>query len=103
MAYNELTVDNIAQGIAELIRAEAWQEGGPSLGKELLVTGLVRCDDLRRVLEVKGELVIRIKGIPDQLVGIDDDAPLETDGIKRMKELARMAGARQAEAPLSVD
>src|ERR1019366_10828147 len=106
---NELTVENIGEGIKEFIRYQAQLPDGPDLGSEVLVVGLVKDDALRRVLEVKGEIVIRIKGVPEVLVGIDaningiEDLANYTPGMKRIKELARQCGARCTEAPLSVE
>ena len=82
---------------------------GPDLGSEVVVAGLVRDDDLRRVLEVKGEIVIRIKAVPEVLVGIDADPSASEDpanytaGFKQLQQLARACGAVHAESPLIID
>jgi hypothetical protein len=106
---NELTVDKLGEAIKQLIRHEANQDGGPSLDREVLVSGLIRDADLKRVLDVKGELVIRIKAVPEALVGTDadpcgmEDPEDYTDGMKSLKQLAAAASARCTEAPLNVD
>lgn len=100
---NELTVENIGEGIKEFIRYQANLPNGPDLGSDVIVMGLVRDEDLRKVLEVKGEIVIRIKGVPETLLDVDSQLPVMTEGRQQLEELARSVGARKTEVPLCVD
>lgn len=59
-----MTLDEILQGIKEAVVGQATQPNGPDLEDTISIVG--ECTDplLARVLEVKGQLVIRIKAMP---------------------------------------
>jgi len=42
-------------------------------------------------------------GVPEVLLDVDADAPVWTSEMQKLKELARLVGARTTESPLCVD
>ena len=81
-------LDQVLRVVRDVVVQQAVQEGGPDLNTTMQLVVDCRDDDLfRRVLEVKGKLVVEVTAIPD----LSDDGQLS----QRMALLRAQAGVTE--------